>query len=564
MQLLLAGIVIIIIALLFMLFSHSQSLQRFAVLEFLLILMAGLSVLFGLYKAENYAEQQYFSALSAYLRGVQDYARDVEVGTLEEAQMSWETIGNNLETILGDSLPDVEGEKYSYITMAVCRRFEEDSYAVNVYRQTGTGGLSREECLNYVQSCGSEAIRLGNAVCKKTDRDTGVMVYVGTGMISPDYVYVTEVSLAPLQVSMEQLGREYIFYAGIFLLAGTALLVLIIALQARPLRKLVKGVVRVAEGKEDWTFLEKEMGGFGLESNEIHSLKNGLRQIVSDMAMTNYMQYRVMQEYCRFAPKKIEKILGKNSILEVDVNDSAHLTGTLAFVAYPEHKIMGEQEYISRRNREYEQLGEKQKEYGGILLSDNSDFTTLQLLFREETKKALHFGIDIAMRWEKEQQKRFFVMLHRTAFVYGIAGNDEQSFTYLLSKEMKMLEKYVERFRSAGIRMVVTDSVFELVEKEVTSRYIGYLDSEGMVFKIYEILDACPSAERQKRMDTREKFGQALNLFYQGDYYLGRNLFTEVLKVSPNDEVAKWYLFLCEKCLNAEYGNSISGALFSD
>lgn len=40
MQLLLAGIVIIIIALLLMLFSRSQSLQRFAVLEFLLILMA--------------------------------------------------------------------------------------------------------------------------------------------------------------------------------------------------------------------------------------------------------------------------------------------------------------------------------------------------------------------------------------------------------------------------------------------------------------------------------------------------------------------------------------------
>ena len=112
--------------------------------------------------------------------------------------------------------------------------------------------------------------------------------------------------------------------------------------------------------------------------------------------------------------------------------------------------------------------------------------------------------------------------------------------------------------------MAVTDSVYELIEKETAGRYIGYLESEGYTFKIYEILDACPAKERQKRLDTKEKFEKALNLFYQEDYYLGRNLFTEVLKECPDDEVAKWYLFLCEKCLNAEYGKSVSGALFSD
>jgi len=370
--------------------------------------------------------------------------------------------------------------------------------------------------------------------------------------------------LQPLQSALVRMQEKFVIYASILILIGTILLAWIIYIQGRQLKTLVKRVTRVAEGKENWTSAEEKTGTFWLESNEIRALKNSMGQITSDIARMNYRKYKVLQGYYRFAPKEIEKILGRNSILEVDSNDRVHVTGTLAFIAYPEHKRLGEQEYIRRMNREYEILGTKQKEYGGIHLSDNSDLTTFQLLFQEETKKALQFGIDVAMSQEESSMERFFVMLHRTAFTYGVAGNDEQAFTYLLSKEMKVLEKYVERFREAGIRMAVTDSVYELIQKDTTGRYIGYLETEGYTFKIYEILDACPARERQKRMDTKEKFEKALNLFYQEDYYLGRNLFTEVLKESPDDEVAKWYLFLCEKCLNAEYGKSISSALFSD
>jgi len=565
-KLLIIGIIIILIALLVMLFSRSQSLQRFAILEFLLILMVTLATTFGLINAKGFMEEQYFSLYRVYIGEAQTYARDVENSIADGVDAVWQTLGTEMETVLTQSLPvaSVDGEEYSYLTAAIYERAAENQYSEKVYRQATADGLSEEECLEYVQTHAEDAIRLGTVICEETKNDTGVMIYVGSGVIVPKCVYLTEIPLEPLYVSVHQMQKEYIIYSVVFVLIGTMLLAGVIAFQGMQMRRLVKRVTRVAEGKEDWTSLEDGTGSFWLESNEIRGLKNSLGQIASDVARMNYKQYRVLQGYYRFAPKQIEKILGRNSILEVTPNDRVHITGTLAFVAYPEHGRIGEQEYLRKMNREYEELGEKQKEYGGILLSDNSDLTTLQLLFQEETRKALHFGIDVAMSRGEGRKEQFFVMLHRTAFLYGIAGNDEQAFTYLLSKEMKMLEKYVERFRAAGIRMAVTDSVYELIEKETAGRYIGYLESEGYTFKIYEILDACPAKERQKRLDTKEKFEKALNLFYQEDYYLGRNLFTEVLKECPDDEVAKWYLFLCEKCLNAEYGKSVSGALFSD
>ncbi len=566
-QLLIVGIAIILLALVIMIFSHSLSLQRFAVMEFLLILAVSAVAVMGLSKAQNFMKEQYFGLFGIYINDAREYARDIENNTMTESSNTvWQKTGDDLQALLERSLPVtiVEETEVRYLTAAVYERISEGSYSARVYRQNREGYMTEKECLTYVEKLADKAIRLGTALYEETENGTGVLVYTGGGIVSPQYVFLTEIPLEPLRVALAQMQKEYIVYGGIFVLIGTIFLAAVIFLQGRQLRGLVTIAAHVAEGKEDWDSLQDSVDSFWIESNEIRGLKNSLSQIATDVARMNYMKYRVLQSYYRFAPKQIEKILGRQSILEVEANDRVRITGTLAFVAYPEDETLGELEYLRKMSREYEELGEKQKEYGGILLSDNSDLTTLQILFQEETRKALHFGIDIAMRQEGNRNEQFFVLLHRTEFVYGVAGNEEQAFTYLLSKEMKRLERYVERFRGAGIRMAVTDAVYELIAKETSGRYIGYLEEDGYTFKLYEILDACPAKERQRRLDTKEKFERALNLFYQGDYYLGRNLFTEVLKECPDDELAKGYLFLCEKCLNTDCGKDISCALFSD
>lgn len=565
-QLLVFGIAILLFALIIMLFSHSQSLQRFAVLEFLLVFAVTAVAFFSLAKAREFMETQYFSLFGVYISEAQSYAGGLEQIVADDSDAVWQKEGDDLQNLLEQSLPvtTVEGEESRYLTAAIYERLAEGQYSERVFRQTKEGYLSEKEGMAYIEKLADKAIQSKVAVCEETPQRTGVLVYTDGNSVAPKYILLTEVSLAPLKVSIADMQKEYLIYGAAFLLAATLFLAAVIFLQGRQMRSLVNVAARVAEGKEDWDSLKDSADSLWIESNEMRRLKNSLGQISTDVARMNYIKYKVLQSYYRFAPKQIEQILGKYSILEVEPGDKVNITGTLAFVAYPGNKGMGEQEYLRRMSKEYKRLGEKQKEYEGILLSDNSDLTTMQLLFQEETKKALSFGQEMAMPEEDEIREQAFVLLHRTAFVYGVAGSEEQAFTYVLSKEMKMLERYVDKFRSVGIRMTVTDAVYELVEKETTGRYIGYLEEDGYTFKLYEILDAYPAKERQRRLDTRDKFQKALNLFYQGDYYLGRNLFTEVLKECPDDEVAKWYLFLCEKCLNADYGKEVSCALFSE
>lgn len=565
-QLLIVGIVIILLALGAMLLSHSQSLQRFAVLELLLIAAVLFIAAFSLSRTQEFMKKEYFSLFGVYIHDAQVYAGELEDIISGSSDTTWEKAGDDLQLLLEGSLPvtNVDGETIRYLTTAIYERATEGCYLEKVYRQNREGYLPADECKAYVEKYAEQAIRLETVFCEETPEGTGALVYAGSGKVAPKYVFFTEIPLEPLQEAVGQLRTEYIIYGSVFLFFGTLLLAAVIFLQGSQLRRLAAAAARVAEGKSDWDSLQDNEKSTWLESNEIRGLRNSLAQIAADVARMNYIKYRVMQGYYRFAPKQIERILGRTSILEVEANDRAHVTGTLAFVAYPENKKLGEQAHLQKMNQEYEVLGEKQEEYEGILLSTSSDLTTLELLFQKDPQKALHFGIDLSMRQDEGRGNQFFVLLHKTDFIYGVAGNEEQAFTYVHSKEMKRLERYVERFRAAGIRMAVTDSVYELLEKETTSRYIGYLEEEGYTFKLYEILDACPAKERQRRLDTREKFEKALNLFYQGDYYLGRNLFTEVLKECPNDEVAKGYLFLCEKCLNADCRKDISCALFSE
>lgn len=558
--------ILIFLVLVTMLLSNSHTLQRFALLEMLLIAAVGLSTFFSLTRAQECMKEQYVSMFCLYIDDARVFAGQMENEKVDNSDTIWQKRGDELQRILDYSLPvsEIEGERLCYLTAAIYERNAGGGYLEKTFRQTKSR-MTNMDILNCVTETGENAIRLGSVMWEETTGNSAVLVYAAEGVLSPAYLLVTEIPLEPLLVKFDGMFEEYVRYAIIFLAAATLLLIIVVSLQGRQLRRLVKRVVRAAEGKEDWESLKDNHDSFWIESNEMRKLKNGLSQIAADVARLNYKNYRVLQSYYRFAPKQIENIFGKQSIFEVETNDRIYLEGTLAFVTYTLNKAVGEQEYIRRMSRECEILSEKQKEYGGFMLSDSCDLTTMQLLFRDDPLKALLFGIDVAMRQQVgEQGGHGFVLLHHTDFLYGIAGNEEQAFTYVMSKEMKILERYVERFKSIGIRMAVTDSVYEIVGKETTGRYIGYLEGEGCIFKLYEILDAYPAKERQKRINTKERFEKALNLFYQEDYYLGRSLFTEVLKECPDDEVAKWYLFLCEKCLGSERKEDISCALFSD
>lgn len=285
----------------------------------------------------------------------------------------------------------------------------------------------------------------------------------------------------------------------------------------------------------------------------MRALYNGLRQIATDFMRMNYTKYKALQIYYRFAPKDIEKIMGKSSIQDVMSNEQVNMEATVAYISFNINERLEQHEQLNDINIYYTKLGENRKRHNGIIFNSSSDLSTIQMMFNQEISQAVQFGIEMVFRENtSDNRKDIFVLLHRTSFVYGISGDEEQAFTFAYSKEMKAIEKYVDPLRKMGIRMAVTDYVHEALPSGIRSRFVGFIQEGELKFHLYEILDAISARERQNRINMLEKFDEAIRLFYQSDFYFARTLFTEILKECPDDDVAKHYIFRCESCLNKE------------
>lgn len=562
-------VVCLAIAIIFlvMLASRSQALQRFAALELALVLAVSASAYVGCVRSEEFIQGQYLDMYGLYAERLSTYLQRLEEsGT--DAVPEAEVFMSLLEQAFPVTTQD--GESYSCLGAALVRRTDAAeiiagkgkpiagaySPLVSVGKNASfqTYQLQAERLL-------AESLENQKVSSAVTEEGTGLLVVVDTSQIASAYGIVIEVPLTLPQSRITEQRADMVRLSALLLAAGTVLLALVIYFQGRETRSAVRLMTRMVEGREQWEAGMAKKGLFG-ESNEMRALRNSLTQLINNNQRADYMKYQMLQAYYRFAPKKIERLLHKPSILDVEVPGEVQMKGTMAVVSVAMSERLSRQETVRRLNDNYRQIAQAAK--NGMYLCGNADLSSMSFLFPDEVQQAMSFGIEVMTCREAERAKeQTFVLLHHADIVYGVVGDDRQASVYVLSQEMKALGSYCDKLRALGVRMAVTDSVYELAGGTLAARYIGFAEKGRYSFKLYEVLDAYPAKERQIRLDTRQKFQEALNLFYQDDFYLARNLFTEVLKENPTDEVAKRYVFLCEKCLDSGT-NGISYGIFAE
>ena len=115
---------------------------------------------------------------------------------------------------------------------------------------------------------------------------------------------------------------------------------------------------------------------------------------------------------------------------------------------------------------------------------------------------------------------------------------------------------------------MITKDLMEQMGHVGETRYIGFLlpdeNHPEQKLELYEVLDAQIPGTRKRRSAMNSKFAEALSLFYEQDFYLARNLFTEILREAPDDGLTKWYLFECEHYLDVAAPEGFTGALHKE
>ena len=347
-------------------------------------------------------------------------------------------------------------------------------------------------------------------------------------------------------------------------LIGLAVYVILSALgiafltaQSRDIGKLKNVMLRVAGGSQD---IERP----DVHGKDMESMWNSINETDKTLKKINYSKLQIFEAYYRFAPKEIEKLLEKNSIMEVVSGDERKLAGSMAIVGIDP---AGKDATLENRNHFLEALERRQREQGGITVSSDARLSVLKLLFPTEKGDTVQFAVDLIRDFPENVYRNGIpatVFLFRSQFIYGVAGTETQCFPFLDTRDEFHQDEYAAWLGTLGLRVVVTEEIMQNGCRDKDTRYLGYVSANGGKVKLYEVLDACPNRERMAKLQTKEKFEQALQLFYQYDFYLARSMFSELLRELPEDRIAKWYLFACEKHLNEAHGEAVDCGLHYD
>lgn len=341
------------------------------------------------------------------------------------------------------------------------------------------------------------------------------------------------------------------YIRGLFVLFLTASLIGVgcIWMQGRRLKLLSDTMQEMAGGSLEVI----KPKGYGREMNR---LWNGLLELAYQMKNSNNKSYQMLQAYYRFAPKNMDKILKKSSITEVKTGDGIQLNGTLAAITADGWQIAKREEF-EMINALLDKIGNYQKQQQGILVSNDCTLSFLQLLLLEDNHKTISLCMDLL---NTGKDSPISILLYYGSFMYGIAGTDKQSAAFLVSEDDTVFQEFYGNMRKLGLRLVITEEVKERENAIGTLRYIGFLmaNKEQKKIRLYEVLDACDNQCRSQKLSCLKLFEEALELFYQNDFYLALGKFSEILKEAPEDFLSKWYLFVCEKYLNKREADGIS------
>jgi hypothetical protein len=203
-----------------------------------------------------------------------------------------------------------------------------------------------------------------------------------------------------------------------------------------------------------------------------------------------------------------------------------------------------------------------------VFLSTGFSLTDFRLLFRGGRADGIRMGIrlatDAAAAPPGVPVPEFLLVLHRANYEYGVTGKDARAITFMSSYELGLLAKVSTKLSALGVKLIVTEKYMKNLADAVSARYIGYVASsdEQHNIKLYEVLDAYRESTKDIRKKYNDKFQEAIGLYYKSDFYLARNIFSEIFKNCPDDGVTKWYIFACERLFNRTDFQAINYSIF--
>ncbi|MBP3198316.1 MAG: hypothetical protein J6N21_15105 [Butyrivibrio sp.] len=391
----------------------------------------------------------------------------------------------------------------------------------------------------------SESIYKGNPYTAEditVDGQNYRVVAVEVDQATPKYALVGIINVNSLNASVFVNNSSYFILFLIVFAIGSALVVLVWMLHMRDLERLEIALSNTAIGNS----LPPRPVTIG---RDVKDMFDSLSEIYKRIDQIEYTKLRILEAYFRFAPKNVEKALAHNSILEVNNGEKINTYGTYCKI----HLSVTGEKRLAKLEKIIGIIGDYQKEHKCIIVGKASDMSSCSILFMDNETNTVDFLTELYSYVTKGDDavslSSSLVFGHGK---FGVIGSDVEATTYLDLEEKELARMITAFAYNLGLGILITENIKEREKISVPMRFIGHVKDEasGKATKLYEILDAYPTNTRLKKISVLERFEDALNSYYEKDFYIARNKFSEILKFTPDDELVRWYVFESDKYLN--------------
>lgn len=366
------------------------------------------------------------------------------------------------------------------------------------------------------------------------------------------------VGLLTTLLDIDSLNFETAFAIGRYaVIAGVSLVVLTILIYyffkkvLQPLTDLKVSFKEVAVGNYAVRLV-------GMANDEFADINSTFNKMCEEISNYVYNLKIVKSNYNKFVPESVYRIFDETNIGKINVGDFVEDNYTFVIQNIGQFKFNGsellQKEVVDFTSQLFRIVNKCISKNGGVMISNSLGMELLQAIFERDGSKAVDYALnvlgDIEIGVENLEHLDSISLIHKSKTIFGISGDEDNAFPIVSSEGANDLMRHLFKLKEAGVKVVATDAVLEDIKEKYSTRYIGFVMSSDFEkkYELFEILDACETAEKSKKISTKKTFETGLKLFYDNNFYQARAEFSRVLQENPEDRIAKWYLLICDKC----------------
>ncbi len=325
-----------------------------------------------------------------------------------------------------------------------------------------------------------------------------------------------------------------------------------------PVKELIYNMQRTGEGQTVNYTIVRNNDEIGELAEGYNDMAGRIEQYISNISKMN-------EAYFRFVPKQFLEILGKESITEIQLGDQIQKEMSVLFTDIREFTALSEQmtpkETFDFLNDYLSQMEPVIARNHGFI--DKYIGDSIMALFMGNVENAVDAAIEmraalsdfnLTRKLEGKSPTDSGIGIHTGNLMLGIVGGHGRMDGTVVSDAVNLASRVEGLTKMYGASIIISQDT--LIKLEDPSRYnYRFLDvvkvkGKKEVVYIFEILDGEPADIKKLKIQTKQEFGRALQLYKTKSFDAALEIFLKINALNPADRATKLYIARCKNIID--------------